>query len=182
MIYYHILKGLSHSPLDICPLQLQHDQKGQQHRQTGHSCRSKDGYKQHLPTFKVPKCCSEHRRSGRVIFRKTKPIPFVEVIAVWEGKCNAGPIPVPPTALWYEYSFLKLTVDTFLKICNHPCLQRSSFWNQSKKETWQQRIHVLESPSKAPVVACLSKQLSPSFFLESNSTFFRSSWWMRGAN
>lgn len=57
MRHYHILEGLSHSPLDVCSLQLQHYQKGQQHREAGHPCRPKDGYEQHFPPSKVCRDC-----------------------------------------------------------------------------------------------------------------------------
>lgn len=62
MRYYHVLEGLSHSPLDISPLQLQHDQEGQEHREAGHSSRPKDGYEQHLPPSKVCGCCAGEQR------------------------------------------------------------------------------------------------------------------------
>lgn len=55
--HYHVLEGLGHPPLDGRPLQLQHDEEGQEHRQAGHAGRAQDGDEQHLPAAELRWCC-----------------------------------------------------------------------------------------------------------------------------
>lgn len=100
MRYYHVLEGLSHSPLDICPFQLQHDQEGQEHREAGHSSRPKDGYEQHLPPSKVCGCCAGEQRWSSWIRLGDGPRPSAGKDSAMERKP-----PSPACFLWYTQLF-----------------------------------------------------------------------------
>lgn len=100
MRYYHVLEGLSHSPLDICPFQLQHDQEGQEHREAGHSSRPKDGYEQHLPPSKVCGCCAGEQRWSSWIRLGDGPRPSAGKDSPMERKP-----PSPACFLWYTQLF-----------------------------------------------------------------------------
>lgn len=108
MRHYHVLEGLGHSPLYICPLQLQYDQKGQQHSQAGHSSRAKDGYKQHLPPSEVRWCCAGRQKWSRWFSLRREADPHHR----WEKtQCNGNLIAaltLPPNhymTLGYSFTF-----------------------------------------------------------------------------
>lgn len=105
--HYHVLEGLGHPPLDVCSLQLQHDQKGQQHCQARHPRRAKDGYQQQLPASELGRRCARgHGRRRRVSLGGERGQDHLWGMLLRNGNGMAALALPPNCCVTWDYPFI----------------------------------------------------------------------------